>query len=617
MEGLDADLRSSKRAREALECEVAKLRDDLKNADEKQEVLERCITEGQHNAAFMAINSESLMRQLGEGRLEMEFANMEVARLRADNYTLNCQLLDMQKHSSDAAVNTNRAWDLVNERNRELDFLRGYVAYLEQTSAGSREASQAAFSDMEAFYCNRLSFIGSKNQELQANLDKLYQFFRKANLEEVSRSNKATEQLIKARAKVNAARGRVSTLERKLASKNEALIAAKAILTNLASSHDELSKKLAADEKNDEETARNKKNNRAKSKKKRSAAQKQRKVELERLESKIQGQTEDVRERQAAQEELEGKLNACQEELKTALEKAKSEAARYKNIAEGLQRQVQSLQSEGSDLAHVISEQNNTISALRDSECELAAEVSKERRIADQRQKELCMKMDENDALWKANAKLNGYSFGSAHMILEQLGRNKGFLFVCILEGVHERLQKAMKAGSTREANNAVDNIITFLEAAVDQIEYYVSLIIHDMTAMKALIMDIMKFIPIKIDNMTDKTQMDRMCEGISALKDDVVPLLRDGKKISERKGWAGAVVGGPVLESSKPRPLLTAGSSLETFTAVQSVLEAPPQAIRQLVSRLVQQRGPVVPNSATQLRMIGDLITKLSSSKS
>jgi hypothetical protein len=73
---------------------------------------------------------------------------------------------------------------------------------------------------------------------------------------------------------------------------------------------------------------------------------------------------------------------ACQEELKTALKVAESDAACYKDIAKGLQRQVELLQSEGSDLAHVISEQNVTISALCDSERELAAKADKERRIA-------------------------------------------------------------------------------------------------------------------------------------------------------------------------------------------------------------------------------------------
>jgi hypothetical protein len=619
MGDLKADLESAKRAREALESEVARLRDDLKHADEKQKELERCITEGQDNAAAMAFRNESLTRQLEEGRWEMGAANMEVARLRADNDTLNRQFLDAQKHSSDAAVNANRAWGLVNERDRELAFLRGYVAYLEQTSAGSREASQAAFSNMEAFYRNRLSFMGSKNQELQANLGKLYQFFRKANLEEVSKSNEATAQLTKVRADVIAVQQRLFTLQQRLAFKNKELKAAKSTSEKLASSRDELREMMAAMQEKDEETARNKKKNRAKAKEKRSAAQERTKVELERLESKIQEQEEDVRERQATQEKLEGELNAemaRQEELKTALKVAESEAARYKDIAEGLRRQVESLQSEGSDLAHVISEQSVTISALRDSERELAAEADKERRIATQRQKELWMKMDENDALWKANAKLNGYSFGSAHIILEQLGRNKGFLFVRILEGVHERLQKAMEAGSTREANDAVDNITIFLEAAVDRINDYVSLVIHDMTAIMAMITDINKFMPIKIDNRRDITQMHRMCQGVLALKEDVVPLLEDGKKIIQRRGWAGAVVGGPMLESSKPRPLLTDGSSLETFTTVQSVLEAPPQATRQLVDRLVQPGGRLVPNPTTQLGMIGDFITTLFGSK-
>ncbi|PMD60244.1 uncharacterized protein K444DRAFT_399607 [Hyaloscypha bicolor E] len=573
MGDLKADLESAKRAREALESEVARLRDDLKHADEKQKELERCITEGQDNAAAMAFRNESLTRQLEEGRWEMGAANMEVARLRADNDTLNRQFLDAQKHSSDAAVNANRAWGLVNERDRELAFLRGYVAYLEQTSAGSREASQAAFSNMEAFYRNRLSFMGSKNQELQANLGKLYQFFRKANLEEVSKSNEATAQLTKARADVIAVQQHLFTLRQRLAFKNEELKAAKSTSEKLASSRDELREMMAAMQEKDEETARNKEKNRAKAKKERSAAQERTKVELERLESKIQEQEEDVRERQATQEKLEGELNAemaRQEELKTALKVAESEAARYKDIAEGLQRQ-----------------------------------------------KELWMKMDENDALWKANAKLNGYSFGSAHIILEQLGRNKGFLFVRILEGVHERLQKAMEAGSTREANDAVDNITIFLEAAVDRINDYVSLVIHDMTAIMAMITDINKFMPIKIDNRRDITQMHRMCQGVRALKDDVVPLLEDGKKIIERRGWAGAVVGGPMLESSKPRPLLTDGSSLETFTTVQSVLEAPPQATRQLVDRLVQPGGGrLVLNPTTQLGMIGDFITTLFGSK-
>jgi hypothetical protein len=486
-------------------------------------------------------------------------------------------------------------------------------------NSSSREASQAAFSNMEAFYRNRLSFMGSKNQELQANLGKLYQFFRKANLEEVSKSNEATAQLTKVRADVIAVQQRLFTLQQRLAFKNEELKAAKSTSEKLASSRDELKEMMAAMQEKDEETARNKKKNRAKAKEKRSAAQERTKVELERLESKIQEQEEDVRERQATQEKLEGELNAemaRQEELKTALKVAESEAARYKDIAEGLRRQVELLQSEGSDLAHVISEQSVTISALRDSERELAAEADKERRIATQRQKELWMKMDENDALWKANAKLNGYSFGSAHIIREQLGRNKGFLFVRILEGVHERLQKAMEAGSTREANDAVDNITIFLEAAVDRINDYVSLVIHDMTAIMAMITDINKFMPIKIDNRRDITQMHRMCQGVLALKDDVVPLLEDGKKIIQRRGWAGAVVGGPMLESSKPRPLLTDGSSLETFTTVQSVLEAPPQATRQLVDRLVQPGGRLVPNPTTQLRMIGDFITTLFGSK-
>jgi hypothetical protein len=153
---------------------------------------------------------------------------------------------------------------------------------------------------------------------------------------------------------------------------------------------------------------------------------------------------------------------------------------------------------------------------------------------------------------------------------------------------MHERLQKVIKAGSTREANNAINNIIIFLEATVDRINNYVSLVIHDMTAIMAIITDINKFMPIKIDNRRDITQIYRMCQGVLALKDDVVPLLEDGKKIIERRDWARAVVGGPMLESSKPRPLLTDGSSLETFTTVQSVLEAPPQATRQLVDRLV-----------------------------
>jgi hypothetical protein len=116
------------------------------------------------------------------------------------------------------------------------------------------------------------------------------------------------------------------------------------------------------------------------------------------------------------------------------------------------------------------------------------------------------MKIDENDALWKANAKLNGYSFGSAHIILKQLGHNKGFLFVRILKGVHKRLQKAIKAGSMRKANDAIDNITIFLEAAVDRINDYVSLVIHNITAIMAMITDINKFMPIKIDNRRDIT---------------------------------------------------------------------------------------------------------------
>ena len=114
MGDLKADLESAKRAREALESEVARLRDDLKHADEKQKELERCITEGQDNAAAIGFRNESLTRQLEEGRWEMGAANMEVARLRADNDTLNRQFLDAQKHSIDAspAIASGTSWTI-------------------------------------------------------------------------------------------------------------------------------------------------------------------------------------------------------------------------------------------------------------------------------------------------------------------------------------------------------------------------------------------------------------------------------------------------------------------------------------------------------------------------
>ena len=592
MKDVEADLEAAWRAREVLESEAARLQDSLKHADKIQEELERCNAEGQHNAAIINFRNDSLARQVQEGQCELGNANREIARLRVANNTLNRQCLDAQRYSSDMAVNSSRAWGLVNERDRELAFLHGYVAYLVQTSADSREASQAAFSNMEAFYNNRLNFMGSTNQELS----KIYQFFQKKNLKEVSKSNEATVQLNKTKADMIAVKQRVVILKQRLEDKNKELKAAKNTSEKLASSRDEIRNMLAAIEKKDVETASIKKKNWAKSKKERSAAQNQTKMELERLESKVQKQLEDVREQQVTQGKLEGELNAemaRQEELKTALKMAENEVARYKDIAEDLQRKVKSLQNEGSNLEQVISEQNVTISALRDSECELAAEADKERRIAAQRQKELWKKMDENEALCKANAKLNGYSFGSAHIILEQLGRNKGVLFVHILKGVHERLQKAMEAESTREANNAVDNIIIYLEAAIDRTNDYVSLMIHDMMAIMAIITDIKKFMPNKIDNRKDITQMTRMCKGIQALWNDVVPLLEDGKKIIERRGWAGGVVGGPMLESSKPRPLLTDDNSLEAFATVQSFLEAP-----------------------LQLRIIGDLMTTLFGSK-
>jgi hypothetical protein len=65
---LKADLESTKRAQEALESEVARLRDDLKHANEKQKELERCITKGQDNAAAMAFRNKPLTRQLEEGQ---------------------------------------------------------------------------------------------------------------------------------------------------------------------------------------------------------------------------------------------------------------------------------------------------------------------------------------------------------------------------------------------------------------------------------------------------------------------------------------------------------------------------------------------------------------------
>jgi hypothetical protein len=121
------------------------------------------------------------------------------------------------------------------------------------------------------------------------------------------------------------------------------------------------------------------------------------------------------------------------------------------------------------------------------------ADAKKARRNALYLQAQLQLEMDAADAL----AQENGQSLLDMHIMLEALGRNKQVLSIHVLETVFVQLGGIESAPA---ANRAVDQIRGFLYTTHARIEDCLRAALIDGAAVRELIQDIEKIVPLEDD---------------------------------------------------------------------------------------------------------------------
>lgn len=573
VEFLTEGLAIEKKEKEALQGKLAGLQGELNAALREKETLQQYIHEGKSSAATIEQRNGTLRQELTEGRWDTDAVHRHNERLQAEVSMWQDQVVDLQKQSYNALLQAEHAWGEVAGREQYINGMHGYIAYVENHSAEGRAASHAAFRNMEAFFHTQLNSASSQSRELRVNLDNLGRFVDEKMSEDRSKQEALTKQLITARANVRVAEDRQKTLEQKLVASGEEIKAIQETSASLVKARESLNKQLLND------LDRNKRaqasasamHRRAQAKAKRmaketaqatAAAEEGMRNEITRLGKKIKEQGEKALAEQMHHDKLKGDISAEQvrrRDFQAALEAAERDTAHHKELSESLKRRIQSMKTQGSGLEQAIRDQEVTIQRLRDRAKELEAEAVKERRIAAHRRDELHDQMTVNDLRAKDNAVLRGYSLANTHAIIEELGRNKKFLFVHILEEVVGRLDKIDSAPA---ANRAVDGIRAFLYGARERLNDYKTLVCEDMDAINNLIRDVENRTPVKIADKDDIEQVTCLFNGVKALMIDVSSLLMAAKAEMAVQGSEQDSKNRRMLDSSQSAGLLTGGAS-------------------------------------------------------